>query len=119
MVQTAALAAPAGTLQAAPSRLAFDAGSAALSALARSELERVAATLVGNRNRLQVYAFASGHAQNTSAARRLSLSRGLAVRSFLIDKGIRSTRIDVRAVGTPDGATDGTADRVDLVLATR
>lgn len=69
--------------------------------------------------RLQVVAYASSQGTNTSAARRLSLSRALAVRSYLIDKGIRSTRIDVRAMGTPEGASAGPADRVDLVLVSQ
>jgi len=45
--------------------------------------------------------------------RRLSLSRALAVRAFLIDQGVRSTRLDVRALGDKTG--DGPADRVDIV----
>lgn len=64
--------------------------------------------------RLQLKAYASGKGNDTSKARRLSLSRALAVRSFLIENGLRSTRIDVRALGI---ARDGGApDRVDIVL---
>ncbi len=47
-----------------------------------------------------------------SKARRLSLSRALAVRAFLIDQGVRSTRMDVRALG--DKVQDGPSDRVDI-----
>lgn len=128
--QIAAL--PAATSSAATSsataagsgRLSFDGGSAALSDGARQELDRLATTLAGNEaQRLQVVAYAASQGSNTSAARRLSLSRALAVRSYLIDKGIRSTRIDVRAMGTPEGASAaagaGPADRVDLVLVSQ
>ena len=49
--------------------------------------------------RLQLLAYAAGAENESSKARRLSLSRALAVRSYLIAEGVRSTRIDVRALG--------------------
>lgn len=66
--------------------------------------------------RIQVLAYASGTPEAESKARRLSLSRGLNVRAFLINAGIRSTRIEIRALGLklPDA---GPADRVDIVPA--
>ena len=67
--------------------------------------------------RLQLKAFAEAAGNNSSKARRLSLSRALVVRSFLIENGLRSTRIDVRALGI---ARDGGApDRVDIVSINR
>lgn len=65
------------------------------------------------RIRLQLNAYASDKDSSASAARRLSLSRALAVRSFLIELGINSTRIDVRALGSK--TETGSADRVDLI----
>ncbi|HVZ27227.1 MAG TPA: OmpA family protein, partial [Rhizomicrobium sp.] len=51
-----------------------------------------------------------------SDARRLSLKRALAIRQVLIDDGVPSERIDVRAMG---GADDGgPADRVDVFVKT-
>jgi hypothetical protein len=67
--------------------------------------------------RLQVVAYAAGDDLSASAARRLSLSRALAVRTFLIDNGVRSTRIDVRALG--DKVPDQPANRVDLSFSDR
>lgn len=64
--------------------------------------------------RLQLLAYAEGTDANASKARRLSLSRALAVRSYLIDQGVRSTRIDVRALGNKAGS--GPAERVDVVM---
>lgn len=64
--------------------------------------------------RLQVTAYASGTPETEREARRLSLDRALAVRSYLIGQGVRGTRIDVRALGTH--APAGPADRVDLHL---
>ena len=62
-------------------------------------------------------AFAGGSSGSPSVARRLSLSRALAVRAFLIEEGVRSTRIDVRALG--NRAEGGPAERVDVVLVNR
>ena len=84
----------------------------------KSELKGVAGTLSKDPSlRVQVMAYASGN-DDASKARRLSLSRALAVRSYLIEQGIGSTRIDVRALGN---ATEGggPADRVDLLVLSR
>ncbi|HSK38304.1 MAG TPA: OmpA family protein [Arenibaculum sp.] len=64
--------------------------------------------------RLQVRAYAAGNEDTAREARRLSLLRAVNVREYLVGQGIRSTRIDVRALGA--NAPDGPADRVDLVL---
>ena len=66
------------------------------------------------RTRLQLKAYAGARDSSASAARRLSLSRALAVRSFLIESGVNSTRIDVRALGAK--SESGPEDRVDLVI---
>ncbi len=59
---------------------------------------------------------AYGGAQNDkgSDARRLSLKRALIIRQLLIDDGIPSERIVVRAMG---GAPSGALDRVDIFVA--
>ncbi len=66
--------------------------------------------------RITVNAYAGGDAADPSRARRTSLSRALSVRSALMEAGIRSTRIDVRALGLAAG--DGPADRVDILAGT-
>ena len=64
----------------------------------------------GSRVQLESYGGAPG--DKSSDARRLSLKRALAVRQLLIDNGVPSNRIDVRAMG---GAVDnGPNDRVDV-----
>ena len=68
-------------------------------------------------SRIQLVAYASGDELTSSRARRLSLSRALAVRSLLIDLGVRSTRIDVRALG--DKAADDPQNRVDVIVTER
>ena len=81
----------------------------------KAALQTIAATIRSEeRMRLQLKAYASAQDSSASAARRLSLSRALAVRSFLIESGVSSTRIDVRALGTK--SESGPPDRVDLVV---
>ncbi|HJM60705.1 MAG TPA: OmpA family protein [Alphaproteobacteria bacterium] len=92
----------------------FVPGGAELSPEAEGPLRELAASLTVNEAlRLQLKAYASAEHSVASAARRLSLSRALAVRSFLIDTGVNSTRIDVRALGAK--YESGPPDRVDVI----
>ncbi|RMD64237.1 MAG: OmpA family protein, partial [Alphaproteobacteria bacterium] len=92
----------------------FAQGSAELTDEARTQLAALARRLAEDESiRVQLLAYAKDTGGGTSRARRLSLSRALAVRSFLIERGIRSTRMDVRALG--DKAADGPPDRVDIL----
>ena len=110
--QTAALP-PAGALVEQVSVL-FQEGSAVLNAAAKGQLKSVATFLEANATvRVQLLAYAKATAESPSRARRLSLSRALAVRAFLIEQGVRSTRMDVRALG--DKVPDGPVDRVDVL----
>ena len=95
-------------------RVRFRAGSSVLTRDDEDRLKAMADKVAPTQARLQLKAYAESSGNDTSKARRLSLSRALAVRSFLIENGLRSTRIDVRALGI---ARDGGApDRVDIVL---
>jgi len=94
-------------------RIEFHEASTRIPPPAQESLRAVAAAAKESDGRLQLKAFASGSADTASGARRTSLSRALAVRSFLIEQGVRSTRIDVRALG---GANDdGPSERVDVL----
>lgn len=117
--QAALRPAPAETLGPGSTvRVAFAADLTTLSQSAAAQVEQVASRLKSNnRLRLQLMAYADGASRSTSAARRMSLYRALAVRSHLIKTGVRSTRIDVRALGHKFGK--GPPDRVDLVVFAR
>jgi outer membrane protein OmpA-like peptidoglycan-associated protein len=92
----------------------FPAGSAEIPDTALAALDAVAARMsVDDKLRLQVIAYASGAPEDASRARRLSLSRALAVRSYLIKRGVPSTRMEVRALG--NGVSGEPADRVDII----
>ena len=88
-----------------------DPGPAAVSLLS-SLVDRMSAS---GDVRLEIKAYADTGSGTPGDARRLSLRRALAIRTFLVDGGIESTRIDVKALG--DTAPDSPADRVDLFLA--
>jgi outer membrane protein OmpA-like peptidoglycan-associated protein len=87
-----------------------------LSDAVKHELDDLAKSLgADDQQRLQLIAYASGAAGEANQARRLSLSRALNVRAYLIDRGIRNTRMDVRALGNRSGA-DPSSDRVEIVF---
>lgn len=112
-------AADAGGSAALPAggvRIAFDGDADELPEGATASLDAIAQKMLADESmRVQVMAYASGTPETENKARRKSLARGLAVRSYLIKAGVRSTRIDVRALGSK---TEGApADRVDVVPA--
>lgn len=67
--------------------------------------------------RVQLLAYASSADGSASSVRRKSLSRALSVREFLMDQGVQSTRIEVRALG--DQNEGGNPNRVDAILDQR
>jgi len=117
-----AASAPAPTEQASaptsaptdgPSQVLFNADNTKLSADGQAVLDGVIAELqADDKSRVQLMAYAAGEDLSSSKARRISLSRALSVRSYLIEKGVRSTRIDVRALG--DKAEGDQKNRVDV-----
>lgn len=97
----------------------FGSESATLPANVQPQLDALVKRLRKEDNLgLQLLAFAEGDDANASRARRLSLSRALEVRKYLMEQGVRSTRIEVRALGNKMEGS-GPADRVDAVLVSR
>lgn len=109
-------------------RLTFAPDGAALNPTTDAAIRKVAhAPSVGAAN-FTITAFAKGLPDDPSAARRLSLSRALAVRSVLINEGVTSLHIYVKALGAerapgveraPGAPTpeEAPADRVDIVTS--
>lgn len=98
------------------SRILFAEGETALPEVADDTLQAIAGQLAsGERQNVQLLAYGTGN--SVSAARRLSLGRALVVRSRLMELGVENRKIEVRALGKPEG--DDPADRVDLVLIER
>jgi outer membrane protein OmpA-like peptidoglycan-associated protein len=96
-------------------RLDFAQGAADLSPITADAVKAlVAAAPKTDDTTFNVMAYAAGVPEDPSTARRLSLSRALAVRSALMAYGVPSTHIYVRALGALPG--DGPQDRVDVLV---
>ena len=116
--QAAVAPAPKETKTGPAMRVAFGATASKLPAAAKNDLKALAKKIKGKDNlRLQLMAYAGGKSLSASKARRMSLSRALSVRSFLIENGVRSTRIDVRALGSK--TTEKPLNRVDVNIVKR
>ena len=117
--EQAALPPPKKTIKTGPAlQVAFGATASKLPPEAKKGLKGLAEKLKDKKNlRLKLLAYASGKALSPSKARRMSLSRALSVRSYLIENGIRSTRIDVRALGSK--TTEKPLNRVDVNIVER
>ncbi len=97
--------------------LLFEDGAAILSDQDTKTLDQIAQYLQENEAlKIQLRAFADGTPETTSKARRLSLTRALTVRTYLLDQGVNATAMDVRALGIDKSAKDQSADRVDLIF---
>ncbi|MED5396591.1 MAG: OmpA family protein [Pseudomonadota bacterium] len=112
-VPAAAMLKPGRTM-----RIEFGASETKLPATAKASLSSLATAIENDSDlRLQLMAYAGGDGLSASKSRRLSLSRALSVRSFLIENGVRSTRVDVRALGNK--TIDKPINRVDVNIAER
>ncbi len=82
-------------------------------------LDAIARRLADNENlRVQLISHATGSSDEAMEARRVSLARAIAVRRYLIDKGVVSLRIDVRALGNHSDEGPAT-DQVDLLVVSQ
>jgi outer membrane protein OmpA-like peptidoglycan-associated protein len=94
-------------------RLTFAPGQSELSADSTASIRQLTqAAPPGDSTTFNVLAYAPGKPDDPSTARRVSLSRAMAVRSALVADGVPSARIFVRALGEQHG--DGPPDRVDI-----
>lgn len=95
-------------------RVLFPEGGTVIDEAAESELAGLAGYMSANQGqRVVLHAYAGGAEQGRSDARRLSLTRALAVRSFLVDRGVPVERIYLRPLG--NNLEDGPPDRVDIL----
>jgi len=83
---------------------------------ANAALDDLAAQMQADETmRIQIMCYASGTADTESKARRRSLARCINIRQYLFKKDVRTTRMDVRALGLKSEGQP--ADRVDIVPA--
>lgn len=96
--------------------ISFQGDSSDIASGASAKLDNIIVQMIENDDlRLRLHAYATGEDGTISSARRVSLARALAVRSYLMDQGVRPTRVDVRALGSDTDRTP--LDRVDLIFA--
>lgn len=96
-------------------RVTFGAKDSKISPASAAAIKHLAAAARGSPGAtFNVVAYAAGNAADPSVARRLSLSRALAVRSVLMAEGIDSAHIYVRAMGSH--STNGPPNRVDITM---
>lgn len=99
-------------------RITFGSGSADLNPATAAALRALAQATPPDRATFTIVATAAGTPDDPSTARRLSLSRGLAVRAVLIGQGVPSPRIYLRALGATAATAPGIAqDRADVTVA--
>lgn len=97
-------------------RLTFKTGETELNPASIAAIDGIAQGVQSHSDSsVNVVAYAAPTPDDPSTARRLSLSRALAVRSALIADGVNSSRIYVRALGGSE-AGGGPDDRVDVTL---
>ena len=96
-------------------RVTFGAAEADLSPASAEAIRNIVQTApAGDGTPFNLVGYAAGTPEDPSTARRLSLSRALAVRNALMADGVTSSRIYVRALGATGG--DEAPDRVDLAV---
>lgn len=95
------------------SSIEFKRGSDVISNYEEERIQKLSILLMLHGNeRVTLVAYADNSNMTPRDARRLSLSRALAVRDMLVSKGVPSGRIDVRALGA--NVPSGDMDRVDV-----
>ena len=106
------------SIQYKPVSVVFPSNTKVLPVGSKSKLDKLAETMKENaRLRLKLLAYASIQDGSKSNVRRMSLSRALAMREYLLKQGVQSTKIEVRALG--DKNDGGNPDRVDAIIESR
>jgi outer membrane protein OmpA-like peptidoglycan-associated protein len=90
----------------------FASQSAEITENTKAELGRIAKTLKGARH-IELHGYAGGG--DPTDDRKVALARVLVVRSYLIDIGVTSSRIDVNSIHSPP-RSDGTTECVDILV---
>lgn len=108
--------APAAPIPQGGIRIVFPSEVNDVPAEANAALDDLASQMLADENmRIQIMCYASGTEDTESKARRKSLARCINIRQYLFKKDVRTTRMDVRALGLKSEGQP--ADRVDIVPA--
>ncbi|MCE3005416.1 MAG: OmpA family protein, partial [Rickettsiales bacterium] len=94
--------------------IVFDKDKTDLNEASKIRLGELALQIVKNNQQVRIVAYAAGTPEQASIARRISLSRALQIRAFLIDKGVNQLNINVQALGNK--VSSGEPERADIFL---
>ncbi|MDA9008320.1 OmpA family protein, partial [Alphaproteobacteria bacterium] len=95
-------------------QIIFPEGSAALPDKAEGPLRSIAKKIINDPSlNIQLRAYAKSSTDGGAQSKRISLSRALSVRKFLIAEGVPSVRMDVRGLG--DKSAGDKPDRLDIL----
>ncbi len=95
--------------------IAYGANETDVPASVQGKLKELAQKLISDKKlTVSVISYAAGTEDQASIARRVSLSRALAVRAFIIDLGVDNLRINVQAQGNKNPS--GNPERTDIVI---
>ena len=95
------------------SRVRFSNGKTEIPSQEQHTLDTVVERLLASHERVRLAAFSGKLGDASSEARRLSLARALAIRTYLVSKGVAVDRVDVLAYG---GAKASITDRVHVLV---
>jgi outer membrane protein OmpA-like peptidoglycan-associated protein len=109
-----AIGKPAGdTLQ-----VLFPSGASKFAEADKSQLKTLVDKMLKDETlRVELVAYAEGTDATANKARSLSLTRAQSIRGYLIDQGLRNSRVDMRVLGHK--VKEGNPDRVDIVVLKR
>lgn len=108
--------APAAPIPQGGIRIVFPAEVNEVPTEANAALDDLAGQMLADESmRIQILCYAGGSTETESKARRKSLARCINIRQYLFKKDVRTTRMDVRALGLKSEGQP--ADRVDIVPA--
>ena len=107
------------TLPSGVRRITFDGGDTDIDPPGVALLRSIAEEVRNTNQRVEVEAFADDPNETNVWKRRVSLRRAQAVRGVLLDQGVESFRILVRARGEPGPDRPGPGNRVDIVVKSR
>ncbi|WP_125182810.1 OmpA family protein [Minwuia thermotolerans] len=110
-------AVPAQAAAPGVTRILFEGAEVDVPAAERDKLTEIARAVQDGNDRIQVRAYADSETETSDWKRRVSLRRAQTVRRILLDNGVESFRILVRALGEP--ADEGPGNRVDVEIASR
>ncbi len=99
-------------------QITFPSGATKFADTDKAQLKSLVDKMLNDQSmRVELVAYAEGTDATANKARGLSLSRAQSIRGYLIDQGLRNSRVDMRVLGHK--VKEGNPDRVDIIVLKR